>query len=196
MQEQAGACQAIGASRGAAGWWRALSFPTGMGSGCKTGWERGKPGLFAFALQWERHRPCPLATGAGSGGSGSFQLVTVQIYGPGRKLDGFLLGGWEVPGRMAAAAGAEGALMTFPGGPQGAQPPPTEQVWWPGSRLWKEDTEWGCGGAGACNRPPVLGQSPDLVPTLNPGHMNLYFSFPLPPGVCSIHFCFKRMSPL
>lgn len=73
---------------------------------------------------------------------------------------------------------------------------PTEQVSWPGSRFLEEDAKWGCNGTGACNRSLVLGQSPDLIPTLNPGHMNLYFSFPLPPGVCSIHFCFKRMNPL
>lgn len=70
--------------------------------------------------------------------------------------------------------------------------PQIEQILWSESRLLEGDTEWGCGGAGGA----MSLWSPDLVPTLNPGHMNLYFSFPLPPGVRSIHFCFERMNLL
>ena len=72
---------------------------------------------------------------------------------------------------------------------------PTEWVSWPGSRLSEEDTKRGCDGAGACGGSLVLGQSPDLIPTLNPGHTNLYFAFPLPPGSLLYSFLFQANEP-
>lgn len=72
---------------------------------------------------------------------------------------------------------------------------PTEQVLWPWLRLLEEDTEWGCDGAGACNLSPVLGQSPDLLPTLNPGHMKLLFFFSSPAWSLLYSFLFQANEP-
>lgn len=85
---------------------------------------------------------------------------------------------------MAAAAGARGALMTSPGVPAGAQCCQLRRFPGQGGGCWKKAPKWGCSRVGA-------GQSPDLIPTLNPGHMNLYFSFPSPSWSPLYSFLFR-----